>query len=163
MPASDRGELLDRWNKLCRRLKLRNGQSVFDYLFTRYTGPDRHYHGIGHIAASLAELDAVREQCQNPDAVEMAIWFHDCVYDANRLDNEEQSAEIAEDSLAHMGASKELIRTVCDLVLATRHQAPPQTQDERVLVDIDLTPLGAPPQVFDDNGELIRQEYSHMD
>src|SRR5690349_17823335 len=107
MPAPDRSTLLSRWNSLCSRLYLSGAEDTFDLLYTSYTAPDRHYHDVRHIAASLDELDArdrAGQQCREPDAIELAIWFHDCVYDAKRLDNEEQSAEVAETELAELGA-----------------------------------------------------------
>ena len=163
MVSIDRTQLFARWKALAARLRLHDADGVFDALMERYTGADRHYHDIHHIASSLVELDGARGQCRNADAVEMAIWFHDCVYDSNRPDNEAQSAQIADESLAQMGAERQLIDEVHELILATRHVTLPEEQDERVVVDIDLAPLGAPAEVFDANGNLIRQEYAHLD
>jgi predicted metal-dependent HD superfamily phosphohydrolase len=163
MLLSDRSKLRSRFLSLAHHLGFRDAEAVFAELYDLYTGPDRHYHDIRHISASLEELDSVRHLARDPDAIELAIWFHDCIYDGRRLDNEEQSAEIAREALAHMGASQDLIERVGQLILATRHQAPPANPDEQLLTDIDLAPLGAPQDVFDSNGQLIRQEYSHLD
>ncbi|HEX8521273.1 MAG TPA: hypothetical protein VF669_03385 [Tepidisphaeraceae bacterium] len=163
MPAADRATLQKRWNDLCTRVGFGACDGVFDQLLTRYTGSDRHYHDIGHIEMSLRELDAVRDHCENADAVELAIWFHDCVYDGRRLDNEERSADVARAALAKMGADPHLVSCVVDLILATRHVAPPAAGDQEWLVDIDLAPLGAAAAVFDANGESIRREYAHLD
>ncbi len=163
MSPVDRDQLSIRFDGLLARLRLGGGAEAFNRLFESYTASDRHYHDIRHITASLAELDGVRSHCEHCDAVELAIWFHDCVYDADRLDNEEKSADIAREALSKLGASGELIDRVCGLILATRHVGPPATQDERVIVDIDLSPLGAAPSVFDANGESIRREYRHLD
>jgi predicted metal-dependent HD superfamily phosphohydrolase len=163
MAPIDRDQLFVRFSALCARLGLRKPQPVFDELFESYTGPDRHYHDIAHIAASLRELDGVRELARDPDAIELAIWFHDCVYDATRVDNEEQSAQIARQALAEMGARPRLIDTVCELIMATQHTKPPATEDEELLTDIDLAPLGASDETFETNGQLIRREYGHLD
>jgi predicted metal-dependent HD superfamily phosphohydrolase len=163
MAATDRDQLRLRFTSLCTRLGLHDSAGVFDDLYQRYTAADRHYHDIHHIAASLSELDGVRHLARDPAAIELAIWFHDCIYDAHRLDNEEQSAEIARQSLQKIGASKALSDSVCELILATRHTSLPVTPDEQLLTDIDLAPLGAPAEVFETNGRLIRREYAHLD
>jgi predicted metal-dependent HD superfamily phosphohydrolase len=159
----DRIALARRWTNLCRRLALTPSDRYFDLLWRAYTAPDRHYHNIRHIAGCLAELDRVNDECDNPAAIEMAIWFHDCVYDPMRLDNEERSAEQAKVALTQMGASDDLIAQVAHLILDTKHISPPQTHDGQVLVDIDLASLGQSPEIFDAHGQLIRDEYSHLD
>lgn len=59
-----------------------------------YSEPHRHYHNFHHIADSLAEFDRARHLAREPLAVELAIWFHDTVYDTRAGNNEEQSAEL---------------------------------------------------------------------
>ena len=163
MPTPDRSTLLSRWQALCSRQNLRNNASIFDDLYARYTSPNRHYHDIHHIAECLEELDDVRHLARDPDAIELAIWFHDCVYDAARLDNEEQSARIARRALSSMSVSTAMLDAITHMILATAHTIPPANPDEQLLTDIDLAPLGAPAAVFNANGQSIRQEYSHLD
>jgi predicted metal-dependent HD superfamily phosphohydrolase len=43
--------------------------------------------------------------------------------------------------------------------MATRHEAVPQTRDERVLIDVDLWILGAPEKRFDEYERQVREEY----
>ncbi len=163
MPATDRDQLRSRFTTLCTRVGLLDSVEVFEALYERYTAPDRHYHDIRHITASLAELDGVRQLARDPAAIELAIWFHDCVYEAHRMDNEEQSAVIARQSLQRMGAHSSLTEAVNQMILATRHTAPATKPDEQLLTDIDLAPLGASSDVFEANGRLIRREYAHLD
>jgi predicted metal-dependent HD superfamily phosphohydrolase len=42
----------------------------------------------------------------HPEEVELAIWFHDAVYDTRRRDNEEKSAEWAEAFILQSGLSR---------------------------------------------------------
>ena len=44
-----------------------------------YRAPERHYHGLSHIEALLALVQAYRPAVTDPEAVEAAIWFHDAV------------------------------------------------------------------------------------
>jgi predicted metal-dependent HD superfamily phosphohydrolase len=46
------------------------------------------------------------------------------------------------------------------LVMATGHDAVPQGRDQEVLVDIDLSILGATPARFDEYEQQVRAEYA---
>jgi predicted metal-dependent HD superfamily phosphohydrolase len=48
------------------------------------------------------------------------------------------------------------------LILETRHRAAPQGADAQLLVDIDLSILGALPQRFDESDLQVRAEYAHV-
>ena len=135
---------------------------IYRELVSAYTAPDRHYHDIRHIADCLREFDGVRHLAANPDAVQVAIWFHDVVYDGRRTDNEEQSAEVAADALRRLGASEAFIEEVQQLILFTRHDTEPDTPDGKLMVDIDLTSLALAPDRFDENSRRIRSEYLHV-
>lgn len=128
----------------------------------RYSEPQRHYHNLQHIHSCLEELEANLNLCHSPGTVFAAIWFHDCVYDPTRADNEERSAEIASQMLEAAGLNPSAIDHVRRLILATRHHQPAQDQDEAVMVDIDLAILGKPAADFDVYERAIRMEYAHI-
>jgi predicted metal-dependent HD superfamily phosphohydrolase len=46
--------------------------------------------------------------------------------------------------------------------MATRHQAQPEDADARLLVDIDLSILGAPAERYAEYERRIRAEYAHV-
>ena len=123
---------------------------------------DRPYHNAVHVEACLAALNRYRHLAGDPQALELALWLHDAVYDSTRHDNEARSAERGDAWLAERGATPEVIRKVHELVLATRHDVDPGTQDGRLIADIDLLILSEPPDVFDRYEQQIRQEYSHV-
>jgi predicted metal-dependent HD superfamily phosphohydrolase len=159
----DSGELWKRWSDLSPALGTRAvRRAVFDQLINAYTDPSRHYHSLDHITECLHEFDAVRSQATDPAAVETAIWFHDVVYDGRRQDNEEESAKFADLALQKLGAAPDFRREVRHLILLTRHDREPDSEDGRLMVDIDLASLALPPGQFDRNTELIRQEYPHV-
>ncbi len=127
-----------------------------------YETPPRAYHNWGHIEACLGELARARDLCSDPVAVELAIWFHDCVYDVYRHDNEERSAGIAELWLAERAVTPATISVVSRLIQATRHDAPPSWRDGMFMVDIDLAILGQDTSQFDAYESAIREEYSSV-
>ena len=135
---------------------------IYGELVSAYTAPDRHYHDIRHIAHCLSEFDGVRHLAHNPQALEVAIWFHDVVYDGRQKDNEEQSAEVAAAALRKLGASENFIHEVQQLILFTRHDVEPTTDDGKLMADIDLASLALAPERFDENSRRIRSEYLHV-
>lgn len=92
--------------------------------------------------------------------IQVALWFHDAIYDTRSPHNEERSAAWATEVLAAAGASPQAQLRVRELVLATRHNAEPESADARLTVDIDLSILGAPPARFDEYEAQVRREYS---
>ena len=151
----------DRFLALCARIG-RVAPDAFNALATAYQHPERAYHNLGHIVACLEELDHARDGCDDPDAVEAAIWFHDAVYDARRADNEQRSAELASRVLSDCGASPALCDRVERLILVTRQDCVPETRDGRLIADIDLSILGKPLEVFHAYEHAIREEYRHV-
>ena len=67
-----------------------------------------------------------------------------------------QGAEVAQ---ARVAGSAQRVH---DLVMATRHTAVPSGQDDRLLVDIDLSILGAERARFDEYEQQIRREYAYV-
>ncbi|MGV7705362.1 HD domain-containing protein, partial [Mycobacterium kansasii] len=75
------------------------------------------------------------------EAVELAAWFHDAVYEIGRDDNEDRSAALARQLLAESTDRDEVAR----LVLATKsHKVAADDVNAAVLSDADLSVLGAP-------------------
>lgn len=139
-----------------------DGAAVFKSLLDRYSEPHRKYHTIQHLSECLAAFEQVSHLAPNPAEVEMAIWFHDAVYDVKRSDNEERSAQWAESELKAAGVPTEVAARVSSLVLVTKHTAVPVSLDEQVLVDIDLGILGAGEARFSEYERQIRDEYAFV-
>lgn len=136
--------------------------SPLDELISAYRAPDRHYHNLHHIHHCLKQARFVSDRLINPPVVIAATFYHDAVYDPTRSDNEERSADLAERHLRAMGHSDTFVAEVRDLIMDTRHQVPPESNDGQYLADIDLAILGAAPEEFDAYERAIRQEYAHV-
>jgi predicted metal-dependent HD superfamily phosphohydrolase len=156
--------MLDRWLTLAARVSdpylPDAARAIYDELFTRYTAADRRYHDLRHIETCLRLFDSVRALAGDADSIELAIWFHDAIYDSRRSDNEESSAHLAVDALARLGVPPTITQPVSGLILATRHNAPPTDADAALLIDIDLSVFGQPVHVFDEYEKGVRFEYA---
>jgi predicted metal-dependent HD superfamily phosphohydrolase len=138
------------------------GLVVRDALLGRYAEPHRRYHTLQHLEECLRLFAEVQHIAAHPAEIEIALWFHDAIYDVRSSRNEALSAAWARDALRDGGVGPQAAERVHDLVLATRHAAAASTGDEQVLVDIDLAILGASPERFAEYEQQIRAEYSHV-
>ena len=135
---------------------------VFNRLMAAYAEPHRSYHTARHLDECFAKLEEVRHEAKRSGEVELALWFHDAVYDPQRDDNEAKSAEWARETARAAGVVDEVLERIRALILATRHAAPPAGPDEKVLVDVDLSILGAAPARFDEYERQVREEYAWL-
>jgi predicted metal-dependent HD superfamily phosphohydrolase len=149
-----------RWQDAWRDLGLSPPPSVLDVLLARYAEPQRAYHTLDHIRECFENLDAAPVTAERPSELALALWFHDAIYYTRASDNEEQSADWARAVLIQASAPRDVTDRVRALVLVTKHNVEPATEDERLLLDLDLTILGAPEERFDEYEEQIRAEYS---
>ena len=149
-----------RWAALWRSYSVSAPAQVFEALAARYAEPHRHYHTAQHIAECLAHFEDVSGLCVHAPEVELALWFHDAIYELRAKDNEEKSAQWAQRVMAEAGVAAEPSQRVHALILTTRHDGLPDTPDAQVLVDIDLSILGAESMRFDEYENQVRAEYS---
>lgn len=131
---------------------------VLEQLLAKYAEPHRAYHNLSHVLDCLNHAASVRAQLEHPHCVELALWFHDVIYEPRAGDNEERSAAFAVEAL-RAAVGPEVLQHVEELILATRHPSRPTAADARYMVDIDLAILGAPPAAFDAYEAAIRREY----
>lgn len=116
-------------------------REVHDELVSMYGEPWRAYHNFGHITSCLDCLDRCRTHAEDPDSVEMAIWFHDCVYRVGDPDNEARSRDLFLERSDGILADDFRTR-VARLIMDTCHRSKPDSRDGQLLADIDLTSFG---------------------
>lgn len=153
------------WRKLAApyRAKAETTSRIFEFIATRYSHPARSYHNLHHVAELLRLLASFQEQIADYAAVSFAAWFHDVIYEAQRQDNEEKSAEVAAAMLGGLNAPAATIETARQLILATKtHRAEHLSADAALFLDADLSILGAPPEIYRQYSAAIRSEYAHV-
>jgi predicted metal-dependent HD superfamily phosphohydrolase len=150
----------ERWFALCRSEgATESAAGWYDRLTQAYAEPQRHYHDRQHIAECLAELDKARHLALQPGAVELALWFHDAVYDPKAADNEERSAALAKSCLIESGMPNTLFEVVFEHIMATKHHEVSASADAGLMVDVDLSILGRDEKRFSEYEQQIRLEY----
>jgi predicted metal-dependent HD superfamily phosphohydrolase len=130
-------------------------------LLRRYGEPHRRYHTTEHLAAVLDRVDELAAEADDADAVRLAAWFHDAVYDPARSDNEERSAVLAERMLADTDLPAGTVAEVARLVrLTTTHDPREGDRNGAVLCDADLAVLAADPDHYAAYAAAVREEYA---
>ncbi|MBD8529869.1 MULTISPECIES: N-methyl-D-aspartate receptor NMDAR2C subunit [unclassified Massilia] len=152
----------ERWQQLWQAIGSPPPAGLLDALLAAWREPQRHYHTLQHLEECLDHFDAMRAQSDHACEIELALWFHDAVYDVHAHDNEARSAGWALRALAGAGLAPASCERVAALVMATAAHAPSAAPDAQVLTDIDLAILGAPLPRFAEYERQIRAEYAHV-
>ena len=152
----------ERWQRLMSAFGLSGNQDTYASLVAAHAEDHRHYHTAEHIADCLRHLDEVADQASAPHEIELALWFHDAVYNPMSSTNEQDSADWAREFLRDNAASEDLIARVHALIMSTRHHGGMSSRDEELIVDIDLAILGADPDTYDRFEQAIRGEYRRV-
>ena len=123
-----------------------------------YSGPGRFYHTLDHIVDVLGTVERLAFHARNLNAVRLAAWLHDVIYDTRASDNEERSAQYAERLSEELSIPEGPL--VASLIRATKTHDTGEDADAKVLIDADLAILGASELVYSDYADRIRREYS---
>jgi predicted metal-dependent HD superfamily phosphohydrolase len=151
---------IDHWRQLWQGLGVpAPDEALFQDVTARYSEPHRKYHTMQHLDECFDKLQEIRAEAVHPEEIELALWFHDAIYDVKRQDNEKRSADWARSTVLAAGLSVAIAERVHALVMATRHNAVPSDVDEQILVDVDLSILSAKPDRFDEYERQVREEY----
>jgi predicted metal-dependent HD superfamily phosphohydrolase len=96
------------WATLLQRYRVAPADAypVFDLLVAAYSAPDRHYHNLEHLAEMFRVAARLTLITDDPSAVQLAVWFHDAVYDPRASDNEARSADLAATLLGPVGVPR---------------------------------------------------------
>lgn len=140
-------------------------QSAFADLLAAYEEPNRHYHDLRHLYLVVTAVEELAPAGRIPDllAATLAAYYHDAVYDPQRKDNEERSAQWAERDLRRLGVMPAMAQRVADLVrLTATHRVDGDDAAARALLDADLAILAAENDIYDRYADGIRREYAHV-
>lgn len=156
-------DLLDGWRELIGRHTAHPGApEAGRALLAAWSQPHRRYHSVAHLRDILARVEELADWAEDADAVRLAAWYHDAVYDG-RPDDEERSARRAEEELSRLDVPPGLVDEVARLVRMTiTHDPAPGDRNGEVLSDADLAALAVAGEDYRRNTAAIRAEYPHV-
>lgn len=162
--------LKKKWNALMFRLgvtETRKSNLIFYALCEMYNSKNRHYHTLHHINDCLELVQAYfKDQVDDLDSLEFAIFFHDIIYCCDVQQRNETSSSAYACGVASdvFGLSQEFTLKVDKLIRATQHLPDYSTTgDESIIVDVDLFALSRDYDAFCADSIRIRREYSAVD
>lgn len=133
--------------------------SEWQVIEAAYAG--RAYHNLRHLEEMLGHFFALPTGLA-PAAAPLfgiALIYHDLIYSAGRKDNEAKSAALATTALEKIGADSQQRQYCHSLIMATKtHVA--TSEDEALLVDLDLAVLARPADEYDVYARAVRKEFS---
>src|SRR4030042_4430747 len=150
---------LDFWLKINGR---DNGLSQFQNIVKNYCESHRFYHNLNHLNNCLVEFSQFASLAKDEKAIEMALWYHDFIYNPQGKNSEEQSATHALGVAKSLLLPEDFCQKVKHLIMATKHNKVFHDSDGRLIADIDLASLGKPWEEFETNSKLIRKEYHFL-
>lgn len=137
-----------------------DGVLLMQKLVNAYREPHRHYHTLQHLEECLQWFEGHRNLAEESAEVEVALWFHDAIYNVRAHDNETKSADWARQALLDAEVDCARVARIGQLIIATCHTVAPESNDQALLVDIDLAILGAQENRFIEYEQQIRKEYA---
>ena len=158
--------LQSRWNRICEVLAIPKtaADNIYDQVHFEYADWSRAYHNLSHIHSLLQLSEQYQTQLKEAALFDMAIWFHDYIYDTGRKDNEAQSAHWAKELLMPY-LKKEELNYISSLILCTEGHQPrlaPENTDQYWLLDFDLAVLETDKTVYKAYSDAIREEYKSL-
>ena len=163
------------WKEFVQRYSIESGLAIpwLQRIKQCYGEPHRAYHTLTHIEDMLSLFIRFKDDIKNPDAVFLAIIFHDVIYNPRAADNEELSA-VEFDSFYRQvthnndGALKITVNStlVSRYILETKTHfiAPGLATDNDLMLflDFDMAILGVKSTDYLKYAEQIRTEYQHI-
>ncbi len=127
-----------------------------------WSEPHRRYHDLAHLAAVLGVVEGLAAHAGDADAVRLAAWYHDVVYDPRGAENEQRSAGRARAGLRGLVPDERIAEVERLVLLTAGHDPAPGDADGAVLCDADLAVLAAPPEAYAAYASAVRAEYGHL-
>lgn len=130
-------------------------------LRSEYTSDTRHYHTLWHVKYMIEKLDKYFTNLLTPrqkDLIELAIWYHDVIYDINSTNNESHSALVLEIFANALKLENSEIELLVSLVKATTHKEYQTDLSHKVICDLDLYGLSNS-EIYFENRDNVRKEF----
>ncbi len=135
-------------------------ETLWKEIEKHYCHKSRHYHNWDHLENMFQRASDSRPNVKDWEALVFAIFYHDLVYNVLKADNEEKSAALANKRLTQLQFPQDR-RTLCiDHILATKRHEWSINPDTNLLLDADLSILGADWPAYQKYSEQVRKEYA---
>jgi predicted metal-dependent HD superfamily phosphohydrolase len=123
------------------------------------------YHNLRHtqrVVKSTKELlNFYNLKEEENNAITLAAWLHDIGYTVSCIDHEEHGAKLAKVFLEDLNCDAAIIRSVCELILATKMGYDPKNICEEIIKDADCSHFAQTSYL--ETSELLRDELAQLE
>jgi len=137
----------------------------FDKLNSYYSASGRYYHNLQHIQKMLLFLEKHRKLVSNYQLLQFAIWFHDAIYQPQKLNNELKSAQFMKTVLGKTKLTENKLNRIYELILFTKNHEKHKLEndfDAAFFLDLDLVVLSLQQSEYQIYMNNIRKEYAFV-
>lgn len=139
----DADRFIGLWQRSLESASAADAEAVFALLANNYSDPMRYYHDGQHIDDCLGWLDLYRDQVEDADAIELAIWFHDACYGPEPAGHEQRGIDLLR-QLSGTKMEPQRLDKICAMIGLTDHQQATQDPEQALMLDIDLASFCRP-------------------
>lgn len=134
---------------------------LLSYLLASYSEEHRKYHTLTHLACMFDKAEEWGWILTPSE--ELAIFYHDIVYEVGSSSNEADSAallgELRPLVAGHPGVQAILVKASTIIQETARFLEPAVTQEAERVMDLDLSGLADPWQLFCIKNHLLQEEF----
>lgn len=133
---------------------------LWEEISKNHSAKNRHYHSLTHLENLLDQLNNVKQHITEWNTLLFTLFYHDCIYNARKGDNEEQSALLAEKRLTALKVPQASIDQCKTQILATKKHEFNTNSDTNYFTDADLSILGQSWKDYAAYAINVRKEYA---
>ncbi len=126
----------------------------------RYSSKNRYYHTLNHLENLVNQLQEVKSEIKDWNCILFTLFYHDIIYKATKSNNEEKSANFANEKMAPLSVPKSVIESCKNQILATKSHLLNKDSDANYFIDTDLSVLGQDWDSYSNYYKNVRKEYS---
>lgn len=116
-------------------------EKVIKELPHKWSEKSRVYHNTNHLIQIILDIEKsiwFKElNVYEKQALLLASFFHDSIYDSKRKDNEDQSIKYFIASFKEKEKDPKMLNTVCELIETTKHRKRPINKLQKIFWDAD--------------------------
>ncbi len=161
LTADELDFLVQKWDIICQFYPINPSQKLqmAQQWLDAYQEKGRFYHNLSHIFNLIKLSEGLNLSQEWLYPFQLAIFYHDIVYNPVRKDNEAASAEIALSHWQKMLSDEDMSQLQTYILSTAQHQNLNGKAETQLFLDLDLSVLAAPLDLYQLYCEGVRREY----
>ena len=157
-------QLKQYWQQLIEQCELNSDDCapIFSGIISAYEQPHRVYHNLSHLQHFWSVLGSLPDSVEVNPAMQLALWYHDIVYQPGKSDNEIKSTQrLIADNIS-LKFSDYILNTACQLIMATQTHKPRGDLNCSYFLDADMAILGSDTDSYQVYSRAVADEHQQI-